>query len=67
MKSILRICGMKDNNDVGKIQANLSQLEGIIACEILLKKNEVQIIYNEDFIGEEKIINSIENLGYMVV
>lgn len=58
---------MKDNNDVGKIQSSLSQLEGIIACEILLKKSEVQVIYNEAFLEEEKIVNCIENLGYMVV
>ncbi|MGG7179007.1 heavy-metal-associated domain-containing protein [Clostridium paraputrificum] len=67
MKSIIRVCDISKPGDVGNIQRAIASNEGVIACEISLEKKEVQIIYNESFLSLDKIIESIENIGYMVI
>lgn len=67
MKSIIKVCNMESNKDVNKIQHNISNNDGIIAIEISLAKKEITVIHNEAFISNEQIINSIEDLGYIVV
>ena len=67
MKSVLSICNISNNKDVSKIQRAISSNEGVIACEVSLTKKEVQIIYNESFLNIDTIVDSIENLGYIVV
>lgn len=67
MKSILKIYQMNSQKDVANIQKIISKIEGIIACEIALDKKEVQLIYNENFLELDTIIENIENLGYMVI
>lgn len=67
MKSIIRICDISKPEDVSNIQRAIASNEGVIACEISLDKNEVQIIYNESYLNLDRIIESIENLGYMVI
>lgn len=67
MKSIIKICDMKSAKDISNIQNAISSNEGVIACEISLEKKEAQIIYNENYLSLESIIESIENLGYMVL
>ena len=67
MKSIIKIYNMESHKDtkiIGEIVANNS---GIIASEISLTKKELTVIYNETFFNIEKIINSIEDLGYIVM
>ena len=67
MKSIIRVCDMSKAQDVSKIQNAIASNEGVIACEISLEKKEVQIIYNDGYVNLDKIIDSIENIGYMVM
>lgn len=67
MKSVIRVCDMSKAQDVSKIQNAIASNEGVIACEISLSKKEVQIIYNEAYLSLDKIIDSIENIGYMVI
>lgn len=67
MKSIIKICDMKSAKDISNIKNAISSNEGVIACEISLEKKEAQIIYNENYLSLESIIESIENLGYMVL
>lgn len=67
MKSVIKIHQMNKQKDVVNIQKVISQIEGIIACEIALEKKEVQIIYNENFLKLDTIIENIENAGYMVI
>lgn len=67
MKSVIRVCDMKRSQDVRRIQKAISCNEGVIACEISLEKQEVLIIYNESFVKLEGIIDSIEDIGYMVI
>lgn len=67
MKSIIKVYGINTQKDVIKIQKTISNMEGILACEISIKKKEIQIIYNESCIEIDEITENIENLGYMVV
>ncbi|MCI5628190.1 ferredoxin [Clostridium sp. HCP1S3_B4] len=67
MKSVIKICDMNALKDVTQIQNCMAQIQGIIACEISLEKKELQVIYNESFVDLETIINSIENLGFLVI
>lgn len=67
MKSIIKICDMKSAKDISNIQNAIASNEGVIACEVSLEKREVQIIYNENYLSIESIIESIESLGYMVL
>jgi copper chaperone CopZ len=57
---------MNKSKDVGYIQNAISMNEGVIACEISLQKKEIQIIYNEGIISLNEIVDSIENLGYLI-
>lgn len=66
MKSVIKIYNLNTQKDISRIQRVISQNEGILACEISLKKKEIQIIYNESCIDIDKISESIENLGYMI-
>ena len=38
-----------------------------MACEISKEKNEVVVVYNENYVREDDIVDSIENEGYMVI
>lgn len=67
MKSVIKIYNLNTQKDVGRIQRAIAENEGILACEISLKKKEIQIIYNNSCIDLDKISESIENLGYMVM
>ncbi|MCR4945160.1 MAG: cation transporter [Clostridium sp.] len=65
MESIIKIYNLNTQKDVSKIQKVISQKEGILACEISLKKKEVQVIFNESCTDLDSIQESIENEGYM--
>lgn len=67
MKSIIKVHGMNAQKDVVRIQKTISTIEGILACEISVKKKEIQVIYNEGCINLDDITESIENLGYMTI
>jgi copper chaperone len=67
MKSVIKICNMESNRDIKAIQEAIVSNSGVIASEISLSKKEVILIYNETFLDIEKVINSIEDLGYLVV
>lgn len=67
MKSVIKICNMESNRDIKIIQEAIVSNSGVIASEISLSKKEVIVIYNETFLNIEKIINSIEDLGYIVI
>ena len=67
MKSVIRVCDISNAKDVAKIQGAIASNEGVIACEISLEKKEVQIIYNESYVTLDNIIDSIENVGYIVI
>ena len=66
MKSVISVYNMSKSKDVENIQNAISMSEGIIACEISMQKKEIQIIYNEVIVSLNEIVDSIENLGYMI-
>ncbi|MDY6013044.1 heavy-metal-associated domain-containing protein [Clostridium sp.] len=67
MKAVLKVSGMNDSTDIREIQNVISEIEGIIASEVALKKKEVTIIYNNMYVELESIIGRIEDLGYTVI
>lgn len=67
MKSIIKICNMESHEDRNLIQETVANNSGVIASEISLAKKEVVIIYNEAFLNIQEIIDSIEDLGYVVI
>lgn len=67
MKSVLKICDISNTKDVTNIQRAISSNEGIMACEISISKKEAIVVYNEKYVTEEEIIDSIENLGYIII
>lgn len=66
MKSVISVYNINKPKDVGNIQKAIAINEGVIACEISLEKKEIQIIYNDVIISLNEIVDSIENLGYMI-
>lgn len=67
MKSIIKICNMDSQDDANRIQNAIINNSGIVATQISLNKKEITVIYNEIFNDIENIINSIEDLGYIVI
>lgn len=67
MKSVIKICEIKTSNDISNIQNAIASNEGVIACEVSLKRKEVQVIYDENFVNIDKIIDSVEKNGYVVM
>ena len=59
MKSIIKIYDIKNTKDLSNIQNAIASNDGVIACEVSLGKKEVQIIYNENYVKIEEIIDSI--------
>ena len=66
MKEVLRISNINTNEDVISIKEVIAHNEGVIACEVNLEKKEVSIVYDYKTIALDKIIVSIEELGYSV-
>ncbi|CAB1254412.1 heavy-metal-associated domain-containing protein [Clostridium sp. MT-14] len=67
MKSVLKISDMRTAEDVNKIRYCISNNEGIIAFEINKEKSEVSIVYDNYFVTKDKIIQCLEDMGYMVL
>ena len=67
MKSIIKIYNMEAHRDSNINQETVAQNSGVIASEISLAKKEFVVIYNEAFLSIQEIIDSIEDLGYVVV
>lgn len=67
MKSVLKICTMNSLEDVNNIRKAIASNEGVVACEISREKGEVSIVYDSYFVEIDKIIESIEDLGYTVL
>lgn len=65
MKSVIKIINMKSQKDASAIQSAVVNSEGIIAIQTSVKKNEITVIYNDMYISVDKIINVIEDLGYI--
>jgi len=67
VKSIIKILNMESEKDVKLIQNAIVNNSGIIAIQVSLQKKEIVVIYDSIYLNEEKIINTIEDLGYIVI
>jgi len=67
MKSLFKISSMKTLEDVSNVRNAISNIEGVIACQISLEKGEVNVVYDDFFIKEDGLIQSIEDSGYYVL
>ncbi|MCF0146925.1 MAG: heavy-metal-associated domain-containing protein [Clostridium sp.] len=67
MKTVLRISNLNTNEDVISIKEVIAHSEGTIACEVNVNKKEVSIVYDDKTISLDRIISSIEELGYSVI
>lgn len=67
MKSTIKVLNINNSKDVADIQRAISMNEGVIATEVSIEKKEIQIIYNDSIVNIDRLIESIENVGYMVL
>ncbi|MEY8762727.1 MULTISPECIES: heavy-metal-associated domain-containing protein [Clostridium] len=67
MKSVLKVSDMRTSEDINRIRHCISSNEGIIAFEINREKSEVYVVYDNYFVTEDKIIQCLEDMGYMVL
>jgi copper chaperone CopZ len=57
---------MESHRDSNIIQESVAKNSGVIASEISLAKKEIVVIYDEAFLSVQDIVDSIEDLGYVV-
>lgn len=67
MKSTFKVYGLNSIQDVNNVRKAIAINEGIIACEISKEKGEVNVVFDDYFVTEDKIIESIEDNGYSVL
>ncbi len=67
MKSAIKVCSMNNIEDVNNVRRAISSHQGVVACEISQEKGEVNVVYDDYFVNLDKIIESIEDLGYTVL
>lgn len=67
MKSVLKVCNMSNLEDVNIIRTAIGNNEGVVACEINIEKSEISIVYDTYFVSIDKIIESIDELGFTVL
>jgi Heavy-metal-associated domain. len=67
MKSILKLSKINGYNDVVSLREAVADNEGVIACQVSLEKNEISIVYDDYFLNEEDLIQSIEEAGFTVI
>lgn len=67
MKSVIKISNMNSNSDVISVREAIANNEGVIACEINLSKQEVNVVYDDSSVEIDKIIISVEEAGYSVI
>lgn len=67
MKSTLKVLSMRTLDDVSIIKNAIANNEGVVACQISKDKGEVEIVFDNQLLMVDKIIESIEELGYTVI
>ncbi|MBP2032290.1 copper chaperone CopZ [Clostridium algifaecis] len=66
MKSVLKISNMRTFEDINKIRKVISSNQGVVACQINAEKGEVSVVYDDYFVTNDIIVQSLEDLGYAV-
>ncbi|MFR5265750.1 ferredoxin [Clostridium sp.] len=67
MKSSIKVINLNNKKVISNIRSALANKNGIIACEIKATQGTIDVIYDEHYIKEEEILDTIENLGYSTI
>lgn len=67
MKSVIKVLNMNNSDDISNINLAISNNQGVIACQINAITKEIEIIYDDYFITVDNLIESIEEVGYVVI
>jgi copper chaperone len=67
MKSTIKIANLRSSSDINIIREAISDNEGVIACQINKEKSEVNVVYDSNFLNEDKLVQSLEDLGYTIL
>lgn len=67
MKTILRVCNMRTSLDVTNVRNAISNNQGVIALQVNIEKGEIEVLYDSYFIDADKLIDSLNELGYIVL
>lgn len=52
---------------IKKIETAIGNINGIIEVNVLFNSSKVKATFNEQLVNEDKIRNTISNLGYKVI
>lgn len=66
-KIILKVEGMSCNHCAQSVEGALNKLEGVFSTKVTLNEKSVEIAYEADKIGSEKLTEVIEEQGYKVI
>lgn len=67
MKSVLKLCRIKSFDEAALLREAIAHNEGVIACHVSVEKSEVSVVYDDYFLKEDDLIQSIEEAGFMVI
>lgn len=67
MKCTIKVCNLRTMKDVSNVREAVAFNEGVVACQIEKEKGEVYVVYDNYFVSEEKIVQTIEDKGYTVI
>ncbi|MGL5615274.1 MAG: hypothetical protein ACRDD2_03455 [Sarcina sp.] len=67
MKASIRVINLNNKGAIEKIRAALANQSGIMACEIKAKEGKIDVIYDELYLREDELLDTIESLGYSTI
>lgn len=67
MKSVLKLSKIKNFDEAALLREAVSHNEGVIACQVSVEKNEISIVYDDYFLKEDDLIQSVEEAGFIVI
>lgn len=65
MRLELNIMNVGQNKDYSMINERMSSREGIMATQV--KKGKLEMIFDENIISKEEILDFIEDLGFSIL
>lgn len=58
---------MRTSLDVTNVRNAISNNQGVIALQVNIEKGEIEVLYDSYFIDADKLIDSLNELGYIVL
>ncbi|MDO1604797.1 cation transporter [Lactobacillus sp. YT155] len=66
MKIIMQLDELSCPSCLQKIEAGVGHLSGVNTTKVLFNASKVKVDFNESLIDQEKLIDTVTNLGYEV-